>query len=178
MSHTIQWPFPSNNQFGNGMVYRQFAVCSTIYAVGFEAISSAADLTQKNINISQVHPLFQFPAAGVWGIVFDEISPYNTDFKGFQHIQHNGLAGGRVLYYVASIIIEHYNTCKAGAYIFSAAEDKQCLRQTDLTRIYDGLLGLGGKQKSKLFANLFAGWKAYSDTQIGGRSYVITTENY
>lgn len=98
-----------------------------------------------------MHPAFRFPQNGVWGVIFDEIDPILMDFKGFQHIQHQGLAGGQVLMNVASIILDHYTVCNAGAYVFSAADDHQHLRRTDLADIYCKLLGLNGERKSRLF---------------------------
>lgn len=94
-----------------------------------------------------------------------------------RHQQHQGLTGGRVLLNVASIIFDHYSICHAAAYVFSAAADRQRMRQTDLSVIYSRTLGLQGYPESKLFRR-FAGWRAYSDIDAGGRNYVVTTENY
>lgn len=178
MSNLIVWPEPFSEEFGNGMVYRQFAVGGTLYAVGFEEILTMADFTRKGVDILSVFPRFRFPLSGVWGVIFDEIDPVSMDFKGFQHVQHPGLGGGQVLMSVASIIYEHYTISNAGAYVFSAAEDHQHLRKTDLADIYCKLLGLNGEQKSRLFANGFPGWEAYCDVPTGGRGYVVTTESY
>jgi hypothetical protein len=178
MNNLIRWCSPFHDCFGNGMVYRLFAVGRTLYAVGFEEIMSMSDFTQKDINILKAYPEFRFPGSGVWGVVFDEIAPFNSDFKGFQHVQHSGIAGGRVLYNVASIIFEHYTVCNAGAYVFSAAHDSRQIRRTDLIDIYSRALGIDGYPQSRLFSTLFNGWQAFSDVATGGRGYVITTESY
>lgn len=178
MNNRYRWLQPFNNQFGNGMVYRQFAIGSTLYAVGFEEIESMGDLARKGIDIRRVNPEFRFPDSGVWGVVFDEIDPFTMDFKGFQHIQHPGIMGGRTLYNVASTILEHYTVCNAGAYVFSAAPAPFHLRSTDLVDIYCRALGVDGYKKSRLFSTLFTGWQAFSDITTGSRSYVITTESY
>ncbi|ENI9576424.1 hypothetical protein AB0A24_001539 [Escherichia coli] len=178
MNNQIHWDYPFSEEFGCGMVHRQFTVGSTIYAVGFEQILTMDDFTRKGVDILNVHPTFRFPLSGVWGVIFDEIDPVEMDFKGFRHIQHQGLAGGQVLLNVASIIFDHYTVCNAGAYVFSAADDHQHLRRTDLVDIYCKILGLNGKRKSRLFANGFPGWEAYCDVPTGGRGYVVTTESY
>lgn len=67
--------------------------------------------------------------------------------------------------------------CHAGAYVFSAASDRHQDRRTDLVGIYNGLLGLEGKSRSRLMRHL-DGCKAYSDVVTGGRNYVITTQHY
>ena len=41
------WLPPFNNQFGDGMVYREFAIGSTLFAVSFEAIESMGYFTRK-----------------------------------------------------------------------------------------------------------------------------------
>ena len=112
------WLPPFNNQFGDGMVYRQFAIGSTLYVVGFEEIESMGYFTRKGIDIRSINATLRFPNNGVWGIVFDEIDPFTMDFNGFRHIQHPGIMGGRTLYHVASIILEHYTVCHAEAYFF------------------------------------------------------------
>ncbi|AJJ63278.1 hypothetical protein [Yersinia aldovae] len=178
MNNQYQWLQPFNNQFGDGMVYRQFAIGSTLYAVGFEEIETMGDLTRKGIDILRVDPAFRFPNNGVWGVIFDEVDPSSMDFKGFQHIQHPGVMGGRTLYNVTSTILEHYTVCNAGAYVFSAAPDLSQLRGTDLVDIYSRALGINGHEKSKLFSMLFEGWQAFSDVVTGGRGYVVTTESY
>ncbi len=178
VNNPIQWTEPFSDHFGNGMVYRQFAVGSTVYAVGFEQIMTMDDLTRKGVNIRTAHPAFCFPASGVWGVIFDEINPTEMDFKGFQHVQHPGLSSSQVLLSVASIIYDHYTVCNAGAYVFSAADDHQHLRTTDLTDIYCKVLGLNGKRKSRLFEEGFPGWNAYCDVPTGGRGYVVTTQSY
>lgn len=178
MNSQYQWLPPFNNQFGNGMVYRQFAFGSTLYAVGFEEIETMGDFNRKGIDISRVDPTFSFPNSGVWGVIFDQVDPFTMDFKGFQHIQHPGVMGGRTLYYVASIILEQYTVCSAGAYVFSAAPDPLQLRSTDLVDIYSGALGINGHKQSKLFSTLFDGWQAFGDVATGGRGYVVTTESY
>ncbi|RNM07463.1 hypothetical protein EF878_05775 [Dickeya undicola] len=178
VNNPIQWTEPFSDHFGNGMVYRQFAVGSTLYAVGFEQITTMDDLVRKGVNIRTAHPAFCFPASGVWGVIFDEINPNEMAFKGFQHVQHPGLSSSQVLWNVASIIYDHYTVCNAGAYVFSAAEDHQHLRTTDLTDIYCKLLGLNGKRKSRLFKEGFPGWNAYCDIPTGGRGYVVTTQSY
>lgn len=178
MNNQIHWDYPFSEEFGSGMVHRQFTVGSTIYAVGFEQILTMDDFIRKGVDILNVHPTFRFPLSGVWGVIFDEIDPVEMDFKGFRHIQHQGLAGGQVLLNVASIIFDHYTVCNAGAYVFSAAVDHQHLRRTDLVDIYCKILGLNGKRKSRLFANGFPGWEAYCDVPTGGRGYVVTTESY
>lgn len=178
MNNLYQWLPPFNNQFGNGMVYRQFAIGGTLYAVGFEVIQSINDFSRKGINIFNVNPAFRFPNSGVWGVVFDEIDPSLMDFKGFQHIQHPGVMGGRTLYNVASIIFEHYSICNAGAYVFSAAPDQLRLRTTDLVDIYSRALGIDGYKQSRLFSTLFEDWQAFSDVTTGGRGFVVTTKSY
>lgn len=178
MNNRIVWPSTFSDRFGSGMVFRQFAAGGSIYAVGFEEIETMADFTRKGINVLSVYPAFRFPQSGVWGITFDEIDLTTMDFKGFQHVQHLGLAGGRILFNVASVIYEHYNCCHAGAYVFSAASDPYQLRRTDLLELYSRAPGIGGYQKSKLFTELFDGWQAYSDAATGGRGYVVTTEHY
>lgn len=178
MDTPLQWTEPFCEQFGHGMVYRQFAVGGILYAAGFEKITTMDELSRKGVNIMKAHPAFRFPLSGVWGVIFDEIDPIQLDFKGFQHVQHRGLTGGKVLWSIASIIYDHYTLCHAGAYVFSAADDHRCLRKTDLTDIYCKLLGLNGERKSRLFTHGFPGWKAYCDRPTGGRSYVVTTESY
>lgn len=178
VNNPIQWTDPFSDQFGDGMVYRKFAVGSTLYAIGFEKISTLDALMRKGVDIRSAYPLFQFPPGGVWAVVFDEIDPDSMEFKGFQHIQHPGLSSRQVLLDVASIIYDHYTICNAGAYVFSAAEDKQHLRSSDLTDVYCKALGLNGNPKSRLFKRGFPSWNAYSDITTGGRGYVITTESY
>lgn len=178
MNNVIRWRFPFNDQFGHGMVYRLFAVGRRLYAVGFEQITSISDLTSKDVNILGAYPQFLFPGSGVWGVVFDEIDALKSDFKGFQHVRHPGVAGGRVLFNVASILFEHYTACNAGAYVFSAARDSRQMRRTDLIDIYSRALGIDGYPRSRLFSGLFDGWQAYSDVATGGRGYVITTGSY
>jgi len=109
VNNQIHWDYPFSEEFGSGMVHRQFTVGSTIYAVGFEQILTMDDFTRKGVDILNVHPTFRFPLSGVWGVIFDEIDPVEMDFKGFRHIQHQGLAGGQVLLNVASIIFEVVN---------------------------------------------------------------------
>lgn len=177
MNQGVCWQPPFSEQFGNGMVYRLFTMEGIPYAVGFEEIPTMYDLNSKGIDILSAYPNFRFSSNGVWAVVFDEVDPVIMDFKGVQHVQHTGLLGGKVLLNVASIIYDHYTLCHAGAYVFSAATDPQYLRQTDLVDIYNGLLGLNGKSKSRLFGRL-VGWEAFSDTAIGGRGYVVTTQSY
>lgn len=177
MNQGVRWQSPFSDPFGTGMVYRLFDVGGVPYAVGFEEILTMHDLNSKGIDILSVYPNFRFSSNGVWAVVFDEIEPTIMDFKGFQHVQHTGLLGGKVLLNVASIIYDHYTLCHAGTYVFSAANDLQYLRQTDLADIYNGLLGLGGKPKSRLFGRL-QGWEAFSDVATGGRGYVVTTQSY
>ncbi|HAV1594986.1 hypothetical protein ACVGX7_25275 [Enterobacter hormaechei] len=185
VNEAIQWMPPFSNFYGNGMIHRLFLASGKVYGVGFEFIETMQDFTRKNVDILAVNPAFRYPMNGVWAVLFDEVEldPLTNevlDFKGFQHVKHPGLSGGRVLFNVASIILEHYNVCNAGAYVFSAAEDRQHLRKTDLVDIYNGILGLNGKAKSKLFYEYFEGWEAYSDSisNQGGRGYVVTTQSY
>lgn len=178
MNNRYHWLQPFNDQFGDGMVYREFSVGSRLYAVGFEEIQTMGDFPRKGIDILRVNSAFRFPKKGMWAVVFDEIDPFTLDFKGFQHIQHSGVMGGRTLYNVASTILEHYTVCNAGAYVFSAAPDPFQLRGSDLVDLYSRVLGVDGHKKSKLFSILFEGWQAFSDVATGGRSYVVTTESY
>lgn len=176
MDQKIQWE-PLFNDYGNGMVYRNFVFCRQEYAVGFEQIMSIHDMSSKDINLPAAHPAFIFPRNGVWSVVFDSLDPVTSLPTGYKHIKHGGLASGRVLFHVASTIYDHYSVCMAGAYIFTAAADPERLRTTDLSVIYSRALGLQGHGKSKIFSR-FNGWKAYTDVQTGGRGYVITTESY
>jgi len=176
MNPKIQWE-PLFNDYGNGMVYRNFLCCSKKYAVGFEQIMSIHDMSSKGINLPAAHPAFIFPKNGVWAVVFDSLDPVTSLPTGYRHIRHGGLASGRVLCYVASTIFDHCNICHAGAYFFTAAVDTEGLRTTDLSVTYSRALGLQGHRKSKIFSRL-TGWKAYTDAQTGGRGYVITTESY
>ncbi|CAI1527061.1 hypothetical protein [Serratia marcescens] len=176
MANQIVWAPPFDNSFGNDMVYRVFSAAGNPYAVGFEELQSQQALTNKGINLNKAMPQFRFPQSGVWAIVFDEIDLVTLSFNNFQHRQLPGCAGGRVLFNVASIINEHYTVSNAGAYVFSAAPDKSHTRKTDLTGIYNGLLGLSGR-KSKILGS-FPGWDCYSDFLAGGRGYVITTQSY
>ncbi|HHT4259211.1 TPA: hypothetical protein ACTYZB_004878 [Klebsiella variicola] len=185
MNENFQWMPPFSDLYGNGMVHRLFSASGKVYGVGFEYIATMQDFTRKNVDILSVNPAFRYPVNGVWAVLFDEVEldpvTYEVlDFKGFQHVQHPGLSGGRVLFNVASIILEHYNVCNAGAYVFSAADDRQHLRKTDLVDIYNGILGLSGDGKSRLFYELFEGWEAYTDSvsRPGGRGYVVTTQSY
>ena len=175
MNVRTPWPQPFNSDFGDSLVYRLFVAGGRGFAVGFEFIETVNDISCKGINIFSAHSAFRYPAGGVWGIIFDEIDPVSMSFKDFQHIEHAGLISGRVLLHVASAIIDHYNACGAGAYVFSAAVDKNHIRRAYLVTLYDGLLGLNGKAKSKLFRDYFVGWEAWSNTSTGGRDYVITT---
>ncbi|MBV7406543.1 hypothetical protein [Enterobacter sp. ENT03] len=178
MNNPIQWDPPFNDHFGNGMVYRPFSASNKIFAVGFEEIQTMHDLMRKGISILAVNPAFRFPETGVRGVIFDEIDLHTLDFNAFRHIVHPGVAGGRVLFNVASIILEHYSISNAGAYVFSAASDPTGLRKTDLVDLYSRALGVDGCPGSKLFRDLFPGWQAYSDVATGGRGYVVTTERY
>ena len=185
MNENIQWVEPFTDSYGQGMVHRLFSASGKIYGVGFEYIATMQDFTRKNVDILAVNPAFRYPSNGVWAVLFDEVllDPVTDeilDFRGFEHVQHPGLGGGRVLFNVASIILEHYNVCNAGAYVFSAAPDRQGLRKTDLVDIYNGILGLNGRPRSKLFYEYFEGWEAYSDSVSGpgGRGYVVTTQIY
>lgn len=178
MNTHLQWTPSFNNQFRDRTIYRLFVLGDKIFAVGFEFVATLDELSGKGINIRSVNSTFHYPASGVWGVIFDEIDPVLLSFKGFQHIAHSGLGSGRVLLNVASTILEHYNACGAGAYVFSAAVDAAHLRRSDLVILYDRLLGLNGYVKGKLFREQFAGWKASSDTLTGGRGYVITTTSY
>ncbi len=178
MNNPVQWRPPFYNDYDDEMVYRPFAVGSRLYAVGFEKLSTLHDLTRKGGDILKAHPTFKFPAGGVWTVMFDEIDPLVMDFKGFRHIVHPGIIGGRVMFNVACIIFDHYTISRTGAYLFSAATDPHHLRQTDLAALYDRALGLNGHPKSRLFRTLFNGWQAYSNSASGGREYVVTTEDY
>ena|GEM_PF-962542 len=183
MNRHLQWEPLFNCQYGEGMVHRLFSTGSKVFGVGFEYVETMQDLVSKNTDILTANPAFRYPTHGVWAVLFDEVelNPISNeviDFRGFGHIKHAGLSGGRILFNVASIILEHYSICRAGAYIFSAAEDRAHLRKTDLMDLYDGLLGLNGKAKSKLFYEYFEGWEAFRDTLTGGRGYVVTTQNY
>ena len=175
MDEQLRWPMPFNNDAGNEMVYRTFALGGRLYAVGFEKVNSRADFTFKGGDILKVHPAFQCSRHGLWAIIFDEIDPESIDFKGFSHILHAGLSGGRVLFKVACIILEHYDVARPGGYVFSAATDSQHSRQTDLAELYCRALGLDGYPKSRLFTTLFQGWQAFSNSATGGRDYVVTT---
>ena len=176
MNPKIQWE-PLFKDYGNGMVYRSFEVCGRKYAVGFEQIMSIHDMSSKGINFPAVHSTFTFPENGVWAVVFDSLDPDTEQPMGYKHVEHAGLASGRVLCYVASTIFDHYSICNAGAYFFTAAVDIEKVRTTDLSVTYSRALGLQGYRKSKFFSRL-TGWKAYTDAQTGGRGYVITTESY
>lgn len=183
MNGQIQWSSPFSCPYDNGMVHRLFPVGNKVFGVGFEFIETMQDFSRKDVDILSVNPAFRYPINGVWAVIFDEVeldqdNQNVLDFKGFKHTVHPGLSGGRVLFNVASIILDHYNVCHAGAYIFSAAIDRDNLRRTDLTVTYDGLLGINGAVKSKLFYEYFEGWEAFSDTSRGGRSYVVTTQSY
>lgn len=178
MSNQVQWVNPFDDQFGNGMVYRLFPVENKLFGVGFQELQNMYELTSKGIDILRVKPDFVFPNNGVWAVVFDEIDPNTMSFQGFGHVAHTGNNGGRVLLDVASILLEHYNVCNAGAYIFSAAIDKQHVRKTDLLDMYSKALGVNGHRPSRLFNTYFGGWNPYSDAALGGRGYVITTQSY
>ena len=178
MDEPIQWRSPFNDDYGNGMVYRPFMLHGRFYAVGFEWMKSLGDFTHKGQHILKMSPIFQFPLRGVWGVIFDEIDPDAIDFKGFRHIQHPGVSGGRVLLKVACAISEHYAVTRTGAYVFSAATDPLHLRKTDLVEIYNRILGLEDHPQSRLFRTLFNGWQAFSTCENGGREYVVTTDGY
>ncbi|MCH5051846.1 MULTISPECIES: hypothetical protein [Pectobacterium] len=178
MDNPIQWLDPFNDEYQNGMVYRKFILCGKLYGVGFQELSTSADLEAKQINLQHAFPRFDFPLnSGVWVVLFDAIDPITDELLGFRHVQLEGLAGGRVLFNVASIIYDHYTICNAGVYVFSAAEDREHERGTDLAVIYSRALGLQGHRKGMLFGK-FVGWNAYTDVDAGGRSYVVTTESY
>lgn len=178
MSNNIIWEEPFNDSFSGGMVYRKFLYLGQLYAVGFQEITTQADLEAKDIRLEDAFPQFRFPHNnGVWAVLFDTIDADTDSPLGFKHVRYDGLAGGRVLQNVASIIYDHYNICDAGAYVFSAAEDREHERDTDLLVIYSKTLGLQGHPKSRLFSRL-NGWNAYTDIDAGGRSYVVTTQSY
>ncbi|MEJ5066202.1 hypothetical protein WH279_22330 [Erwinia sp. MYb375] len=177
MNNKFQWQPPFEDKYGNGMVYRNFLLCGELYGVGFEQIMSPHDLASKGIDLLHACPGFTFPANGVWAVVFDSLDPATEEPTGYRHVRHRGLASGRVLLNVASIIYDHYTICNAGAYIFTAAADLEHQRATDLAVIYSRALGLEGHPKSKIFSRL-EGWEAYTDVEAGGRGYVVTTQSY
>ncbi|MDN8541601.1 hypothetical protein QZH36_09120 [Erwinia sp. BC051422] len=178
MNNRIQWPDPFDDSLAGGMVYRKFLYCGQLYGIGFQELPTLADLESKHIKLNHAFPQFRFPQNNsVWAVLFDTIDPVTDSPLGFKHVKFDGLAGGRVLQNVASIIYDHYNICDAGAYVFSAAEDREHERGTDLSVIYSRALGLQGHRTSRLFSP-FIGWNAYTDIDAGGRSYVVTTQSY
>lgn len=177
MSNLLVWQHPFSDAYGNGIVYRLFETAGMAWVVGFEQIETLHDLVSKGIDIQRACPGFQFPQNGVWAVVFDQIDSCTQQPQGYKHVRHKGIMGGRVLFNVASIIFDHYTVCHAAAYVFSAANDLEHQRRTDLMDLYCGLLGLNGCSESRLFKR-FAGWRAYSDIASGGRGYVVTTKNY
>lgn len=179
MNNRIEWVEPFSEYYGQeNLVYRKFLHCGQLYGVGLEQIPTLAELEAKDIRLSQAFPQFRFPHNNsVWAVLFDAIDPLTEEPLGFRHVKFDGLAGGGVLLKVASIIYDHYNVCNAGAYVFSAAEDRIHERDTDLTVTYSRALGLQGHPKGRLFSRLI-GWEAYTDIDAGGRSYVVTTQSY
>lgn len=177
MVNAISWQHPFNEAFGEGIVFRLFETAGIAYAVGFEHIKTMHELLTKGVDIYHACPDFLFPANGVWTVIFDRIDPLTQQLYGYQHVEHTGVMGGRVLFNVASIIFDHYTVSCAAAYVFSAANDCENQRKTDLTELYSALLGLDGHPRSRLFQR-FDGWCAWSDTAIGGRGYVVTTKSY
>jgi hypothetical protein len=178
VNNQIVWVDPFSEYYQEGMVYCKFECCGQFYAVGFEHIKTLAEFEAKGIKLGDAFPQFRFPYnTGVWAVVFDAIDPVDEQPQGYRHVQLNGLASGKVLLGVASIIYDHYTVCNAGAYVFSAAGDPLHERKTDLSEIYSKALGLQGHPKPRMFDRL-TGWNAYTDLNAGGRSYVVTTQSY
>ncbi len=178
MDEQAGWQAPFCEDCGHGMVYRTFTLGGRLYAVGFEKVDVLQDFTHKGGSILKFTASASRSFNNLWAVIFDEIDHEALDFKGFRHIPHSGLSGGRVLFKVARIIFEHYSAARAGAYVFTAATDPLGLRKDDLVDLYSRILGLTGYPKSRLFKTLFNGWQAYSNCASGGREYVVTTDRY
>lgn len=175
MNRQIAWEEPFNDSYGPGFITRMFVVSGRVYAVGFEAIYNDQQLINKGIRINADIPDFRFPDTGMWAVAFDRVETVEA-WGGYNHVSLPGLSAGKVLLNVARSIIEHYYVSNAGAYIFTAAVDREHEREVDLVNIYNGFLGLGYKRTKPLIA--LPNMKCYGNLGEGGRGYVVTTESY
>lgn len=175
MKREIAWEEPFDDSYGSGFITRMFVVSGRVYAVGFEEIYNDQQLVNKGIHINADIPDFQFPDAGMWAVAFDQVETAEA-WGGYNHVRLPGLLTGKVLLKVARSIIEHYYVSNAGAYVFSAALDREHERDVDLVSIYNGFLGLGYKRTKPLVA--LPNMKCYGNLGEGGRGYVVTTESY
>ncbi|WP_313397424.1 hypothetical protein [Acinetobacter variabilis] len=169
-------PLAEYDDYGQKFVAGQFSVGEQAYVIVFNDITSLSDMQGKGYNITV--PGFTFPSAGMVEVLFDAVSDVTgSDFGSFGHVTPPSGVSPVTLLKVMSIIEQHYNVRRPGGYLFYAATNAQnSNRETDLTAVYDRLLGVAPMEKgrlSKASGRLPAGWQVISGLSTGGRGYAI-----
>ncbi|MGP2504317.1 hypothetical protein ACTUSN_23515 [Pantoea ananatis] len=169
-------PLAEYEEWGQRFVAGQFNVSDQAYVIVFHEIQNEQEMRAKGYDIEL--PNFQFPASGMVEVMFDAVSDLTgEDFGGFNHVEPAQAASPVTLLKVISIIEHHYNIRAPGGYLFYAATTAQDLnRKTDLTTVYDIMLGLiparNGKP-SKIAGMIPEEWRVINGLSRGGRGYAI-----
>lgn len=106
--------------------------------MGFEAIYSDQQLINKGIRINADIPDFPLPDTGMWAVVLIGLKPSKHGVATLIYPDY------RQVRYCLMLLwpnIEHYYVSNAGAYVFTAAVDREHEREVDLVNIYNGFLG-------------------------------------
>lgn len=169
-------PLAEYDDYGQKFVAGQFSVGEQPYVIVFHDINSMHDMQTKGYNIAL--PGFAFPAAGMVEVMFDAVSDVTGfDFGHFTHVRPSTEYSPVTLLKVITLIVQHYNIRKPGGYLFYAATNVQNSdRVTDLTVVYDRLLGVAPVEEgrlSKASRKLPDHWQVINGLSTGGRGYAI-----
>ncbi|MDC9821110.1 hypothetical protein ABRQ07_19970 [Pectobacterium polonicum] len=172
----VTWEYHDFDDYtGNGeLLMRQFIVGGMVYAIGFQKLQSVDELLNKGIDEKHNIPGFQMPQSGLWTVAFDKVENQER-LEAYRHVELNSGQILKVITSVARAIFDHYNVSQSGAYYWCAASDLSGKRVIDLTDLYDGLLGLAGKNR---FNIRIPGMRSFNRLGSDRRGYVILTRYY